>query len=734
MLLKSCIILAEQRNEVRELLTWESPVSAMRGVGAARQAALASLGIQRVRDLLYHIPRGYQCRGNVKTIAEAAEMARRGDSMPVSLLLTVSAEPNYRMIRRGMSILRFRAFDETGTCEITYFNQNFLRNVFHTGGEFRFFGRVSAEGRTIKMASPIWEACAPGVVLPGIVPVYSLASGLSQKILSQLIRDALHSVGTHLPEVLPPEVVRRQSLCTLAYAMQNIHFPEDGDALIRARRRLIFEEYFSLGLAVASATQPDTAGVRMPEGDIVPFEAALPYALTGAQKRSVAEIAADMAGGRRMNRILIGDVGSGKTAVAAAAAYIAAKNGYQTALMAPTEILAVQHYRELSGLLGRLGIECVLLTGAVTGAQRRAVCESLARPGGAVVAVGTHALLNSSVQFDRLGLVIEDEQHRFGVRQRAALAEKNESAHVLVMSATPIPRTLSLVPYGGIRVSRLDEMPPGRQVVDTFVVDESYRARLNAFIRKQTDAGHQVYIVCPSVEENPDKKIKIPDDPEELADLIFGAERDADEKPPLKAAVEFAQTIAATFPDLTAAFVHGKMKNADKDRVMQAFSEGEISILVSTTVIEVGVNVPNATLMIIENADRFGLSQLHQLRGRVGRGKAKSYCVLVSDAKGGDARKRLDVLKKNHDGNAIAEEDLKLRGPGDFLKTGGEIRQHGDIRLPVAAGPGDVEILAAAMEEARLILEADPDLSLPDHAALRAMAQDVLRETANTMN
>ena len=716
------------------MLTWESPVSVMRGVGSAREKALASMGIRSVGDLLYHVPRGYQCRGNVKTLAEAAEMARRGEDLPVSLLLSVAAEPKYRMIRRGMSILRFRAFDETGTCEITYFNQNYLRDVFHTGGEFRFFGRISVEGRTLKMSSPIWEACAPGTGLPGIVPVYSLSAGLSQKILSGLVRDALAGVGNRLPEIIPAEVVRNQSLCTLSYAIKNIHFPEDGEALARARRRLIFEEYFTFGLAVASATQPEMSGVRIPRSDLTPFTAELPYALTGAQMRSVEEIASDMAGGKRMNRILIGDVGSGKTAVAAAAAYLAARGGYQTALMAPTEILAVQHYRELSDLLGRLGIECVLLTGAVTGARRRAVCESLAREGGATVVVGTHALLNESVQFARLGLVIEDEQHRFGVRQRAALAEKNESAHVLGMSATPIPRTLSLVTYGGIRVSRLDEMPPGRQVVDTFVVDEGYRARLNAFIRRQTDEGHQVYIVCPSVEENPDKKIKIPDDPEELADLIFGTDGDAVEKPPLKAAVEFAETVAAAFPDLSVAFVHGKMKNAEKDRVMQSFSQGDIHILVSTTVIEVGVNVPNATLMIIENAERFGLSQLHQLRGRVGRGKAKSYCVLVSDAKGEDARARLSVLKKNHDGNAIAEEDLRLRGPGDFLKTGGEIRQHGDVRLPVAAGPGDVETLAAAMEEARGILESDPTLSHPEHAALRQAAESALRDTANTMN
>lgn len=716
------------------MLRMDSDVSVMRGVGAARQKALSALGITTVRDLLYHIPRGYQCRGNTKTVADAVELAKSGHEMPVSLLLTVAAEPKYRMIRRGMSVLKFRAFDETGTVEITYFNQNYLRDVFHTGGEFRFFGRIALEGRTLRMSSPIWEACTPDAVLPGIVPVYSLTAGLSQKIVTQLIRDALSGVGAYLPEILPPDVVRRQSLCTLAYAIKNIHFPEDGEALQRARRRLIFEEYFSFGLAVASAAQPEMDGVRIPRADITPFTSELPYALTGAQMRSIGEISADMASGRRMNRILIGDVGSGKTAVAAAAAYIAARGGYQTALMAPTEILAVQHYRELSQLLGKLGIECVLLTGSVTGARRRAVCESLSRADGASVVVGTHALLNGEVQFARLGLVIEDEQHRFGVRQRAALAEKNESAHVLVMSATPIPRTLSLVTYGGIRVSRLDEMPPGRQIVDTFAVDESYRARLNAFIRKQTDAGHQVYIVCPAVEENPAGKIKIPDDPEEWADLIFGEDSAASPKPPLKAAVEFADTVAATFPDLHVAFVHGKMKNAEKDRVMQAFGAGEIHILVSTTVIEVGVNVPNATLMIVENAERFGLSQLHQLRGRVGRGRAKSYCVLVSDAKGADARARLDVLKKNHDGNAIAEEDLRLRGPGDFLKASGDIRQHGDVHLPVPAGPADVDILAAAMEEARTVLESDPALARPEHAALRKAAEVALRDTANTMN
>jgi len=708
-----------------------SPVTALRGVGDARAASLAALGISRVGDLLSHYPRGYQNRGDVRTLAEAARAAAEGMTAPVSLMLTVSAEPSCRMIRRGMSILRFRAFDESGVCEITYFNQNYLKDVFHTGGEFRFFGRLSAEGKICKMASPIWEACTEGRRLPAIVPVYPLSAGLSQKVLSQLIRDALAALGGQMPETLPADIMRRESLCTLSYALQNVHFPEDLASLHRARRRIVFEEFFRLGLAMAAMRQRENVPApAMADTDVEALCACLPYALTGAQKRSIGEIAGDLASGIRMNRILMGDVGSGKTVVAAAAAYIAAKNGYQTAIMAPTEILAVQHYRELEGLLGQLGIRCVCLTGSLSAAQKKKLHAEIGAPRDfAQVVIGTHALLTESVHFTRLGLVIEDEQHRFGVLQRAALAEKSGDAHILVMSATPIPRTLSLVACGGLHVSRLDEMPPGRQVVDTFVVDESYRQRLNGFIRRQVDEGHQVYIVCPAVEE--EKKVRITDDPEEMADLLLSPET---EKPPLKAAVEYAKTMAETFPDLHVGFVHGKMKASAKDQAMREFAAGDMQILVSTTVIEVGVNVPNATLMIVENAERFGLSQLHQLRGRVGRGKAKSYCVLVSDSTAETARERLQVLRRNHDGYAIAEADLRLRGPGDFLASGGVVRQHGAAAFSLPDGEEGMDTMERAFRAAGELLAVDPELSHPEHAVLREAVDKVRRSAASTMN
>lgn len=713
-------------------LTAASLVSAMRGVGTARAAALASLGIISVGDLLRHYPRGYQRRGDVRTLADAASVSASDPTAPVSVILTVSAEPSSRMIRRGMSILRFRAFDGSGVCEITYFNQNYLKDTFHTGGTFRFYGRLSADGRAYRMTAPVWEPCVEGRELPAIVPVYRLASGISQKNLTQLIRDALANGSVMPEETLPPDLMREESLCTLRYALENIHFPADAEALGRARRRLIFEEFFELGLAMAALSAGDSRPAPvMEDTDVSPLLSLLPYRMTGAQLRSVGEIAQNLASGRQMNRILMGDVGSGKTAVAAAAAYIAAKNGYQTALMAPTEILAAQHHRELEPLLARLGMRCVCLTGSTTAAQKRRLYAALSSTDDPVeVVVGTHALLSAGVQFSRLGLVIEDEQHRFGVMQRAALAQKSESAHVLVMSATPIPRTLSLIVCGGLSMSRLDEMPPGRQRVDTFVVDESYRERLNGFIRRQTDEGHQVYVVCPAVEE--EKREEDADDAENMADMVFDGERD--EAPPLKAAVEHARVLAETFPDLNVGFVHGKMKTAEKDRAMQAFSAGEMQILVSTTVIEVGVNVPNATLMIVENAERFGLSQLHQLRGRVGRGAAKSYCVLVSDAKTGTARARLEVLHRNYDGFAIAEEDLRLRGPGDFLAMGSSIRQHGAVALPLAAGEGDAGVLDAAMRAARALLASDPSLSAPEHAALRDAVSDVRQTAASTMN
>ena len=458
-----------------------------------------------------------------------------------------------------------------------------------------------------------------------------------------------------------------------------------------------------------------------------------------AQKKVIDDIRRDMAGNGqyalRMSRIVVGDVGSGKTVCAAAAIYIAVKNGLQAALMAPTEILARQHYNDLSPLLRKLGIRCALLVGSTKAVEKRQIYQSLNdtdREDLTDVVIGTHALLEEGVKFHNLGLVVTDEQHRFGVFQRAALSEKGEDAHVLVMSATPIPRTLALIMYGDLDISTIDTLPPGRQRVETFVVNESYRERLFRFVRKQVAEGGQVYIVCPSIEEN---EPEVDETSGEVA--LFPAES-RESIPPLKAAVDYAKMLSTeVFPDLSLSFLHGKMKPAEKERVMCDFAEGKIDILVSTTVIEVGVNVPNASLMIIENAERFGLSQLHQLRGRVGRGTRKSYCVLVSDEKGETARQRLEAMRTIYDGYTIAEKDLALRGPGDFFAMtdrGGRIRQHGGVKFRLAGRSDDTDIMQAAFADARMLQKTDPDLILPEHAGLKKKVRDLMNINELTMN
>ena len=482
-----------------------------------------------------------------------------------------------------------------------------------------------------------------------------------------------------------------------------------------ARRRLVYDEFFcfSLGAAMSQRREKSMDAPACLNADISRLLATLPYELTGAQKRTVNEIAHDMAGNTPMGRIVVGDVGCGKTVCAAAAMLIAVQNGRQAVLMAPTEILARQHYADLAPVFEGMGISCALLVGATTAAQKRRIKEALSTDDESKrlqVVIGTHALLSDGVEFAAPGLVVTDEQHRFGARQRAKLAEKNTNAHLLVMSATPIPRSLALVLYGELDISLIDEMPAGRQRVDTFVVDETYRSRLNAFIQKQVDEGGQVYVVCPAVEEQEQE-------PEEvtLSDLdeIFLAR---EEKPPLKAAVTFAEELKKALPNVRVAFLHGRMKSREKDAVMQEFAEGNIQVLVSTTVIEVGVNVPNAALMIVENAERFGLSQLHQLRGRVGRGARKSHCILVMGGDGAvsrTSRERLEVMRTTYDGYRIAEQDLAQRGPGDFLATaeGGMVRQSGGLSFRLADAGEDMSVLTEAAADARELLWKDPDLS-----------------------
>lgn len=678
-------------------------ITSLAGVGEARSRAYARLGVKTLGDLLYHYPRAYENRGDVRLLTECDGLSK------YAVILTVATTPRVALIRRGMSILRFRAYDDSGVCEITFFNQDYLKTTFSIGSTFRFFGKVDCDRGKIVMSSPSFEPYKEGVPLPPFTPIYPLTEGLSQKQVSQNIAAALSLGSKELADYLPEEIRLRNKLCTRISALRGIHFPQSFTDLAAAKKRLIFDELFlyALGLRVNMKRQREAGAPVCRNTDIGDFTARLPFALTGAQTRAIREIAQDMASDLPMGRILVGDVGCGKTVCAAAAMYIAVKNGCQSALMAPTEILARQHANDLIPLLGGLGIRCELLIGAMTAAQKNKVRARLA--GGEVdVIIGTQALLTDAVAFPRLGLVVVDEQHRFGVEQRAILAKKGAHAHMLVMSATPIPRSMALALFGDLDMTRIDEIPPGRQKVDTFLVNEGYRARLDGFIRKQVAEGGQVYIVCPAVEElekEDENEVSL----SEITDLGF-----AERTPPLKAAVEYAKEIAAKFPDLKSAFIHGKMKSADKDKVMAQFAAGELNILVSTTVIEVGVNVPNACLMIVENAERFGLSQLHQLRGRVGRGSRKSYCVLVSDSVGEKAQSRLRTMCRTHDGYEIAESDLKLRGPGDFLRdaAGTSLRQSGGINFRIADLCDDSGLMKLAFSEANALVEQSPDLSL----------------------
>lgn len=690
-----------------------SPVKVLAGVGAARAAAYAKAGVTTLGDLIYHIPRAYENRGDIRTLREA-----RRDGGKTALVLTVATEPHAARLPRRMTILKFRACDDTDSAEVTFFNQEYLKSKFTLGSVWRFYGVVEVRGRGSRysLTSPAFEPWEEGR-LPDFTAVYPLSEGLSQKQLAQNVAEAMRLCARSVIDPLPEEIRCGNDLPTLGFALRNIHLPESYAALAKAKRRLVFDELFFFALGLAGRKKRERAPGAPPctKQNISPLLALLPYELTGAQKRAISEIAADMRRDVPMDRMVVGDVGCGKTVVAAAAILIAVMSGHQAALMAPTEILARQHYSELAPLFEKLGVRTALLVGATPAAEKRKIKASLAGVSEDLrlqVVIGTHALISDGVEFSDLALAVTDEQHRFGVAQRAALAAGAEHAHVLAMSATPIPRSLALTIYGDLDISKIDEMPPGRNKVDTFAVDESYRARLLAFIEKNVREGGQVYIVCPSIDESSD-----PDSGEVGIEDI--AEDGFEERLPLKAATVYADELRAALPDLRVSLIHGRMKPGEKDAVMQAFAAGDSDVLVSTTVIEVGVNVPNASLMIVENAERFGLSQLHQLRGRVGRGARKSYCVLVSDSKSENARRRLGVLTRTNNGFEIAEEDLALRGPGDFFgKHGCGVRQSGGVRFRFADLCGDSGLLTAATEAAHRIIADDPELDA--HPVLRS--------------
>ena len=713
-----------------------SSVRVLHGVGDTRAKTLEKAGIVTVEDVVRRFPRAYQDRGDVRRLVDGK------DGQKHSFLLTVATAPSNARLRGRLTVTKFRVFDGSGSAEAVFFNQPYLREVFHVGDAFRFYGSLSFVKNRCQISSPAYEPAEEGAALPDYFPIYTLPEGISQKVFRGMVESALPLVLPSLSDPLPDRVRLENRLPALSLAIRTLHAPENGEQLQAALRRMVFDELLLLGLGVSlSRCQGEAILTRAcKKTTLGPLLAELPYELTGAQKRSINEIYADMTGyGKQsdlipaMRRILIGDVGCGKTVCAAAAIYIAVASGRQAALMVPTTILAEQHYRDLAPLFTKLGYEVGLLTGGTKQSEKKRLLARLSDPEDPLpLVIGTHALLSDNVTFADLALTVTDEQHRFGVMQRTALKEKSAASHTLVMSATPIPRTLAHVLYGDLSLSKIDEMPKGRQRVDTFVVDESYRARLYDFIRKQVSAGGQVYVVCPSIEEKQeqDEEGGIP-----LEELDFTrALRPT--APPLKDATGYAKELSEKiFPDIPVALLHGKMKQADKDAVMERFVSGEVKILVSTTVIEVGVNVPTATLMIVENAERFGLSQLHQLRGRVGRGKQKSYCILVSDHPGATAEARLDVMHTTYDGYEIAERDLSLRGPGDFFASGsGEMRQSGGLSLKLAALCRDTALMEATFRSAEEITKDDPDLSRPENAALKRDVERMMTVNQNTVS
>ena len=676
------------------------PVTMLKGVGEVRSKQLAQLNIFTLRDLICHFPRGYEDRTKLVPIEKLEP------DVPACFRAMVMNTPRTSHIRKGLDLTKVQVADSTGRLNVTFFNNRFAAQQLEYGREYIFYGAVSGDFIGYSMTNPVFETPeSQPVTTRRILPIYPLTAGLTNAALLRLVQQAL-AVCDPPEEILPDEVREKYGILPAERAYFAIHEPNSVAEAELAKKRMIFEEFFvfSAGLSLMRAARKEKKTEPYTDFVMSPFYDSLPFTLTGAQSRAVAEILEDFRRGIPMNRLVQGDVGSGKTMVAAAAAYCAARNGRQSALMAPTEILAEQHFASLNALLAPLGVPAALLTGSMTVKQKKEVRERIAA-GEVQVVIGTHALLSESTRFDNLGLVITDEQHRFGVGQRSRLSAKGEDPHLLVMSATPIPRTLALILYGDLDVSVLDELPPGREPVDTFLVGESYRPRINAFIRKQVAEGHQCFVVCPAVEEN-----------EELG---------------IKAAAVWAETLQQTvFPDLRIALLHGQMKGAEKEAAMASFARGEADVMVATTVIEVGVDVPNATLMVIEDADRFGLSQLHQLRGRVGRGKAKSYCILTTHNRNPETLQRLKALRKTTDGFKIAEEDLRLRGPGDFFGS----RQSGLPAFRVADLGCDLAAMKDAQQASADWIDAYGASDTPEANALRERIGDLFARSEGTMN
>lgn len=673
----------------------------IKGVGPKRASRLKKLNINSVSDLLYHVPRDYEDRTKFISLKEAP----LGEK--ASLEIEIIGPGQIIRPRRNMSILKVPFQDSSGMGYLVWFNQEYLKDKFRVGEKFRVNGKINKMGMETQVMNPVYEKADRKNQVGQIIPIYDLTYGLSnnelRKILNNALKDYLYSIN----DILPLQIRKRHQLIGIQEALKNVHIPNNSLMLKEARRRLIFEELFLLQLGlliIKNKSLTEEKGVSFPEAEEVnTFIQGLPFKLTNAQERVFQEIQQDMSGEKQMSRLVQGDVGSGKTIVAALAMFRAVKGGYQAAMMAPTEILAVQHYDSLMNLFKEYGIKCELLVGSLTNKRKMKVLEEL-KSGNIHILVGTHALIQDNVEFDRLGLVITDEQHRFGVKQRAVLNQKGINPDILVMTATPIPRTLALILYGDLDISIIDELPPGRKEVETYAVGEEMIDRVNKFIEKQLIEGRQAYVVCPLIEESDDSNLN---SAEELYE-------------------NFKNTI---FKDYKVGLLHGKMKAQEKDEIMGEFKDGKMDILISTTVIEVGVNVPNSNIMVIYNAERFGLAQLHQLRGRVGRGEYQSYCILINSSKTQIARERMRILQGSSDGFVISEKDLELRGPGEFFGT----KQHGLPELKIANLFKDMDILKIAQSEALNLIKNDPGLKNKEHEILKKRIQNMFKDAGEDL-
>lgn len=664
----------------------------VKGVGEARAKLLNRLGIFTLKDLITYYPRTYEDRSIPKKIEELVD----GEEALIEVMPVTRVSEIH--IRRNMTILKMNARDDTGVCQITWFNQPYLKNMFRPGEYYKFYGKISKKGNKIEMNSPVYDKAEEAKNTGRIIPIYPTTYKLPQNTLRKIIETGLCELDGKIPETLPDYLISEYKLLGLNDAVNQIHFPKTFDDFKLARNRLVFEELLSMQLALLALKNQYTKDVKgitfsknVKMSDVINV---LPFSLTKAQLRVLEEIDNDMEREKPMNRLLQGDVGSGKTIVAVIAAYKCVKCGYQAAIMAPTAILATQHLESFTEILKGFGIRCELLISGITKKKKEEILNRLEK-GEIDIIIGTHALLEENVVFKNLGLVVTDEQHRFGVRQRSVIAQKGDNPDVLVMTATPIPRTLALILYGDLDISIIDELPPNRKKIETYAVTKGMDDRVNAFLKKNIDEGRQAYIVCPLVEEN-----------EEIN---------------AKSVMELAENYKKKiFPEYRVEYLHGKMKAKEKDAIMEEFKNGNIDILISTTVIEVGVNVPNSSIMVIENAERFGLAQLHQLRGRVGRGEYQSYAILKYNGNSDVIRKRMKVMTDTNDGFIISEKDLELRGTGEFFGT----KQHGLPEFKIANLFEDIGTLKAVQAIAIKIINDDPKLEKDKNKLLRQVIDE----------